>query len=74
MGGTLIVDSTFAPPPLQYPFKWGADCVMHSGMFISLDEPSLKLDAVRIKIFWRSFGSSERNPGGKDAGRERAGK
>ncbi|KAI0692250.1 cystathionine gamma-synthase [Cerioporus squamosus] len=30
-GGHLIVDSTFAPPPLQYPFKWGADIVMHSG-------------------------------------------
>ncbi|KAI5123419.1 hypothetical protein M0805_006124 [Coniferiporia weirii] len=29
--GVLVVDSTFAPPPLQYPFKWGADCVMHSG-------------------------------------------
>ncbi|KAH8118390.1 cystathionine gamma-synthase [Phellopilus nigrolimitatus] len=29
--GHLLVDSTFAPPPLQYPFKWGADCVMHSG-------------------------------------------
>ena len=25
------MDSTFAPPPLQYPFKWGADMVMHSG-------------------------------------------
>ncbi|KII94743.1 hypothetical protein PLICRDRAFT_148897 [Plicaturopsis crispa FD-325 SS-3] len=31
VGGKLIVDSTFGPPPLQYPFKWGADCVMHSG-------------------------------------------
>ncbi|KAF7790899.1 hypothetical protein EIP86_001857 [Pleurotus ostreatoroseus] len=31
VGGTLLVDSTFAPPPLQYPFKWGADIVMHSG-------------------------------------------
>ena len=30
-GGKLLVDSTFAPPPLQYPFKWGADIVMHSG-------------------------------------------
>ncbi|KAI0921302.1 hypothetical protein AcW1_004678 [Taiwanofungus camphoratus] len=30
-GGQLIVDSTFAPPPLQYPFKWGADAVLHSG-------------------------------------------
>ncbi|KAI9056905.1 cystathionine gamma-synthase [Trametes sanguinea] len=30
-GGWLIVDSTFGPPPIQYPFKWGADMVMHSG-------------------------------------------
>lgn len=29
--GKLAVDATFGPPPLQYPFKWGADCVMHSG-------------------------------------------
>ncbi|EGO21042.1 hypothetical protein SERLADRAFT_452185 [Serpula lacrymans var. lacrymans S7.9] len=31
VGGKLIVDSTFGPPPLQYPFKWGADCILHSG-------------------------------------------
>ncbi|RDB21935.1 hypothetical protein Hypma_011084 [Hypsizygus marmoreus] len=31
VGGKLVIDSTFAPPPLQYPFKFGADCVMHSG-------------------------------------------
>jgi len=30
VGGKLAVDSTFAPPPLQDPFKWGADLVMHS--------------------------------------------
>ncbi|KAE8147351.1 pyridoxal phosphate-dependent transferase [Aspergillus avenaceus] len=30
-GAYLIVDSTFAPPSLQDPFKWGADIVMHSG-------------------------------------------
>ncbi|GAA5955198.1 hypothetical protein JCM3765_003242 [Sporobolomyces pararoseus] len=30
-GGVLAVDSTFAPPPLQDPFKHGADIVMHSG-------------------------------------------
>ncbi|KAL8286313.1 hypothetical protein RQP46_004801 [Phenoliferia psychrophenolica] len=30
VGGTLFVDSTFGPPPLQDPFAWGADCVMHS--------------------------------------------
>jgi cystathionine gamma-synthase len=31
VGGPLLVDATFGPPPLQYPFKWGADCIMHSG-------------------------------------------
>ncbi|KJA29961.1 hypothetical protein HYPSUDRAFT_32000 [Hypholoma sublateritium FD-334 SS-4] len=31
VGGKLIVDSTFGPPPLQYPFRFGADCVLHSG-------------------------------------------
>ncbi|KAF9263503.1 cystathionine gamma-synthase [Marasmius fiardii PR-910] len=30
VGGRLVVDSTFAPPPLQYPFKFDADCVLHS--------------------------------------------
>jgi cystathionine beta-lyase/cystathionine gamma-synthase len=30
-GAYLSVDSTFAPPPLQDPFRWGADVVMHSG-------------------------------------------
>lgn len=26
----FIVDSTFAPPPIQQPLKWGADIVVHS--------------------------------------------
>ncbi|THV08655.1 cystathionine gamma-synthase [Dendrothele bispora CBS 962.96] len=30
VGGKLLVDSTFAPPPLQYPFDFGADIVLHS--------------------------------------------
>ncbi|CAG8971739.1 hypothetical protein HYALB_00007219 [Hymenoscyphus albidus] len=30
-GAFLTVDATFAPPPLQDPFLWGADVVMHSG-------------------------------------------
>ncbi|KAJ6515992.1 Cys/Met metabolism PLP-dependent enzyme-domain-containing protein [Mycena sanguinolenta] len=30
VGGKLFIDSTFAPPPLQYPFKHGADCILHS--------------------------------------------
>ncbi|POS83192.1 PLP-dependent transferase, partial [Erysiphe pulchra] len=35
-GAFLTVDATFGPPPLQDPFLWGADIVMHSGTkFIS---------------------------------------
>ncbi|OTB11778.1 hypothetical protein K445DRAFT_321720 [Daldinia sp. EC12] len=30
-GAWLSVDATLAPPPLQDPFAWGADVVMHSG-------------------------------------------
>ncbi|KAJ3521966.1 hypothetical protein NM208_g13063 [Fusarium decemcellulare] len=30
-GAYLVVDSTFAPPPLQNPFAFGADIVLHSG-------------------------------------------
>ena len=30
----VSTDSTFAPPPLQYPFKWGADIIMHSGRYL----------------------------------------
>ena len=30
-GAFLLVDATFAPPPLQDPFVWGADIVLHSG-------------------------------------------
>ncbi|KAL2020675.1 hypothetical protein VTK56DRAFT_8071 [Thermocarpiscus australiensis] len=31
LGCYLTVDATFAPPPLQDPFRYGADIVMHSG-------------------------------------------
>lgn len=30
-GAVLTIDATFAPPPLQDPFAFGADYVMHSG-------------------------------------------
>lgn len=32
-GAKLGIDATFAPPPLQNPFKWGADIIMHSGRY-----------------------------------------
>ncbi|KAF7352873.1 hypothetical protein MVEN_01254400 [Mycena venus] len=43
VGGKLIVDSTFAPPPLQYPFKHGADCILHSGSVVDLIGLSVRL-------------------------------
>ncbi|KAJ1944679.1 hypothetical protein FBU59_002535 [Linderina macrospora] len=30
VGAKLVVDSTFAPPPLSYPFRQGVDIVVHS--------------------------------------------
>ncbi|GAA5911255.1 hypothetical protein JCM6882_004077 [Rhodosporidiobolus microsporus] len=30
VNGVLAIDSTFGPPTLQDPFKWGADIVLHS--------------------------------------------
>ncbi|KAJ1958173.1 hypothetical protein EC988_000457, partial [Linderina pennispora] len=29
-GAKLVVDATFAPPPISYPFRQGADIVVHS--------------------------------------------
>lgn len=37
-GATLLVDATFAPPPLLDPFKWGADMVLHSGSKVHLTD------------------------------------
>ncbi|QRW16400.1 Cys/Met metabolism PLP-dependent enzyme [Rhizoctonia solani] len=45
VGGRLIVDSTFAPPPIQDPFAWGADVVLHSGY--ELQGPNIS-EVIRI--------------------------
>lgn len=29
-GAKIMIDATFAPPPLQDPFKWGVDLILHS--------------------------------------------
>ena len=29
-GAFVLIDSTFAPPPLQFPFEFGVDMIMHS--------------------------------------------
>lgn len=53
VNGHLVIDSTFAPPPLQYPFKWGADMVMHSGtqIIISTRSSTHKLIYIGTKYF-----------------------
>ena len=51
------MDSTFGPPPLQDPFKWGTDVVMHSGRF-SVSHPCIAVDITgnsSHQIPWRSL-------------------
>ncbi|KAF8309216.1 cystathionine gamma-synthase [Clavulina sp. PMI_390] len=31
VGAKILVDATFSPPPLADPFKFGVDCILHSG-------------------------------------------
>ncbi|KAL4940705.1 hypothetical protein BDV06DRAFT_196159 [Aspergillus oleicola] len=54
-GVFLIVDSTFAPPPLQDPFAWGADIVMHSGSkyFGGHSDLLCGVLAVKKKDWWK---------------------
>ena len=54
MGGKLFVDSTFGPPPLQYPFKFGADCIFHSGMSWIIASQVLK--ATKLSSGTKYFG------------------
>ncbi|KAI6249507.1 hypothetical protein HI914_01771 [Erysiphe necator] len=58
-GAFLTVDATFGPPPLQEPFLWGADIVMHSGTkFLSGHSDLLcgvlAINPTRIKESWHS--------------------
>lgn len=57
VGGKLVVDATFGPPPLQYPFKWGTDLILHSGpRFFSLALQSyLSSHTCRVEVFWWTF-------------------
>ena len=59
VGGKLVVDSTFGPPPLQDPFKWGADVVMHSGKFLTrlyAYVAVLIMECSSYQVSWRSLG------------------
>lgn len=60
-GAKILVDSTFAPPPLQYPFKWGADMVMHSGAYGTPHYmPACSKTIYRHQVLWRALGSAVR--------------
>jgi cystathionine gamma-synthase len=56
VGGLLLVDSTFAPPPLQYPFRWGADCVLHSGVSLFRVKQRLIQSETESSIGSKYFG------------------
>ena len=63
-GAVLTVDATFAPPPLQDPFKHGADYVMHSGTKYFGGHSDMLCGVIAIgknrpdweKDYWTMFG------------------
>ncbi|KDN52086.1 cystathionine gamma-synthase [Tilletiaria anomala UBC 951] len=56
-GGYIGVDATLAPPPLQDPFKQGADFVMHSATKYMGGHSDLLVGvvAVKSKVEWESL-------------------
>lgn len=65
-GGVLGIDSTFAPPPLQDPFKWGADIVMHSGTKYFGGHSDLLMGTLSVKTTeeWLKLWSDRTYTGG----------
>lgn len=63
-GASLTIDATFAPPPLQDPFKFGADFVMHSGTKYFGGHSDMLCGVVAVskqrqtweKDYWAMFG------------------
>ncbi|KAK4053294.1 hypothetical protein OIO90_003906 [Microbotryomycetes sp. JL221] len=49
VGGVVAVDSTFGPPPVQDPFKWGADIVMHSATKYFAGHSDCLVGSVSVK-------------------------
>ncbi|WVF66521.1 hypothetical protein IAT40_001261 [Kwoniella sp. CBS 6097] len=64
-GAFLLVDSTFAPPPLQDPFALGADIVMHSGTkyFGGHSDLLAGVLAVRKDEWWTGLWNDRMNLG-----------
>ncbi|KAG8885898.1 hypothetical protein FRB97_009060 [Tulasnella sp. 331] len=58
VGSKLVVDSTFGPPPLQDPFRFGADCVFHSGTKYFGGHSDLLCGVLVVKDLdvWRQVG------------------
>lgn len=54
VNAVLGIDATFGPPPLQDPFAWGADIVMHSGTkyFAGHSDALVGSVSVRSKAEW----------------------
>ncbi|OCF34906.1 hypothetical protein I317_05155 [Kwoniella heveanensis CBS 569] len=64
-GAFLLVDATFAPPPLQDPFALGADIVMHSGTkyFGGHSDLLAGVLAVRKHEWWTGLWTDRMNMG-----------
>lgn len=64
--GVLGIDSTFAPPPLQDPFRWGADIVMHSGTKYFGGHSDLLMGTLSVKTTeeWLQLWSDRTYTGG----------
>ena len=59
-GVKILVDATFAPPPLFDPFKWGADCILHSGTkyFGGHSDLLAGVIVVRTSEEWKEVGDT----------------
>lgn len=57
VNAVLGIDATFGPPPLQDPFAWGADIVMHSGTkyFAGHSDALVGTVSVRSKAEWNQL-------------------
>ncbi|GAA5980404.1 hypothetical protein JCM10908_001643 [Rhodotorula pacifica] len=57
VNAVLGIDATFGPPPLQDPFAWGADLVMHSGTkyFAGHSDALVGTVSVRSKEEWHAL-------------------
>jgi cystathionine beta-lyase/cystathionine gamma-synthase len=57
----LVADATFGPPPLQDPFAWGADFIMHSATkyFAGHSDVLMGVLICKSEVDWRKVGDDK---------------